>query len=680
MKRFFRIVLSLACFAIVLICYTNCSQFKTGTTDRSISSVTLAMPLVEGSPEDAFQTVQSDNSISSFQDVLFQFQIPHTTASPTYAASNLPSWASLNSSTGIVSGTPTDVQSYSNVSFSVTENGVTTVSGPYTLQVYGNPLKTQQWHLKNTGQSAYAGTAGTADQDIHLSSTIQSGIFGKGIKIAISDTGVYESHRGLAGNMYSAGSRNYLNDYASTGTWAGNSTPATDNGDNAHGTAVSGLAAERGWTNVGGRGVAPLASLSGFLFIQAQSQLSSNGYLTSALYDQFAGGFDIFNYSWGDSQCALNEYDSAYTAKLLAGVTNLRSGKGATYVMAAGNDFFGYLTDCYSSASSTATFLGNANFSELETTPYTIVVGAVNADGVSSSYSSPGSNIWVSSPGGEFGLTTYSGGSNTYTEPALITSDFIGCSVGIKTFTSSYTPFNQGADPNSTCEHTSTMNGTSGATPIVSGTVALMLGANPSLTWRDVKHILAVTADKVNPTATATNNPAGKNLTGYTYQQGWVTNAAGHPFHNWYGFGRVNVDNAVTMAKSYSSALGTYQTTGWKYDSGTLNASVPANSATGLTKTLSVTENWTIESVQVQVSAKNCLGNVGVELTSPSGTKSILMNINSGILDTTMTNHIMLSNAFYGENSTGTWSLKMISGAASCSPILTSWQLDISGH
>ena len=36
--------------------------------------------------------------------------------------------------------------------------------------------------------------------------------------------------------------------------------------------------------------------------------------------------------------------------------------------------------------------------------------------------------------------------------------------------------------------------------PIVSGVVALMLQANPNLTWRDVKHILANTAQKNDPT------------------------------------------------------------------------------------------------------------------------------------------------------------------------------------
>ena len=664
---------------VLLVGYTNCSQFKMAEATRTISSVAMSYPAVPGSVESDYQTAQANNSIPAFQDRMFRFKIPHTSAAATYTVANLPAWLALDNTTGELSGVTSTIQSYPNVSITVTEGGQATVLGPYTISVSGNPMKAQQWHLKNLAQKTYAGLAGTADQDIHLDQTIRDGILGKGIKVAISDSGVYEAHRGLAPNIVSATSKNYLNDFAATKSWLGNSTPSTAKGEDAHGTAVAGLVAERGWTDIGGRGVAPLASLSGFLFIQAQTQLSAKGYLTTGLYDNFDGNFDVFNYSWGDAQCYLGEYDDSYAQKLLAGVTNLRSGLGAIYVMAAGNDFYGSLKDCYSN--STGNYLGNANNSELETTPYTILVGAVNADGLSSSYSSPGANLWVSAPGGEYGLATNPGTFQEYIMPALLSTDFVGCTLGLKTFTAANSPFNQGADPNTTCEHTSTMNGTSGATPIVSGTVALMLSANPKLNWRDVKHILAVTADQVDPNAPATAHPiASSGLTGHVYQQGWVTNAAGNKFHNWYGFGRVNVDRAVAMAKTYVSALGTYKTTGYKYDSGLINVTAPAGSATGVTRTLNVTENWSIESVQVKLSEKSCTGNVGVELTSPAGTKSILLNINSGLLEASTTNHVLLSNAFYGESSAGTWSLKMISGAANCTPTLVQWQLNVSGH
>jgi subtilisin family serine protease len=664
---------------ILMMSYTNCSQFKMADTSRNIASSLLSTPLIAGSVESDYQTALANNVIPAFQDRMFRFRIPRTGNAATFTVTGLPAWLALDAVTGELSGVPTVMSTYNGITATVTEAGVPTVQGPYSVSVAGNPLKAQQWHLKNLGQKAYSGLSGIADQDIHLDQTIRDGFLGKNIRIAISDSGVYEAHRNLAPNIVGAASKNYFNDYAVTRSWLGNSSPATNSAGNAHGTAVAGLVGERGWSDLGGRGVAPLASLSGFLFIQAQTTLSARGYLTAGLYDNFDGNFDVFNFSWGDPQCYLAEYDDSFSQKLLSGVTNLRTGRGSVYVMASGNDFYGALKDCY--ANSTGNYLGNANSSELATTPFTILVGAINANGVSSSYSSPGSNLWISAPGGEYGLATTASSFQEYIMPALISTDFVGCSVGLKTFSAANSPFNAGGDPNTTCEHTSTMNGTSGATPQVTGAAALMLSANPNLNWRDVKHIMAVTADQVDASAGPTGHPiAGSSLLGHTYQQGWVTNAAGYKFHNWYGFGRVNVDRAVNMAKTYVSALGIYKSTGYKYDSGNINVAAPAGSAAGVTRTLAVTESWSVESVQVKFSERTCTGNIGLELTSPAGTKSILWNINSGILETSTTNHVLLSNAFYGENSAGTWSLKMISGAAACAPTLVSWQLNISGH
>lgn len=616
----------------------------------------------------------------AYQDVTYTAS-PSTTGGTNYAGVNLPSWASVNSSTGVLSGTPTTTGVTSGFSITTTIAGVLQNLGTQALQVKGNPYKTNQWHLHNIGQTNFASNGGTAGADINEVTSIASGLTGNGIKIAISDTGVYQAHPGLSPNILASECRDYE---SNSGSYLGDSTPAvsgTDSAgvagedDNAHGTAVAGLAAERGWTDYGGRGVAPKASIAGFKFIQAQDLLSTRGTLTSATLDQFAGDFDVYNYSWGDVQCTFTDEDSTYIAKLAYGVTNYRSGKGAIYVKAAGNSFAGYLTDCDSGASSNAVYLGNSGYAGENTTPYTIEVAAINAKGESSSYSSPGANVWVSSPGGEFGDD----------DPALTTTDYPGCGVGIKS--NAANDFDRGGSGNSDCSHTSSMNGTSGATPIVSGAVAMMLEANPNLTWRDVKHILATTATKVDPTAGATNHPeTGYTLSGDTYQQGWVTNAAGYHFHNWFGFGLVNVDAAVTAAKAYTAgSLGTFKQTNsgttWTYDSGTLNTTIPDNSSTGVTKTLAVTQSWTTEEIQVRASITNCISDVGIELTSPSGTKSILMNYNSFVEDTAITNHVFLSNAFYGEPSNGTWTLHVVDAHSGCSnATLNNWQINVIGH
>ena len=69
---------------------------------------------------------------------------------------------------------------------------------------------------------------------------------------------------------------------------------------------------------------------------------------------------------------------------------------------------------------------------------------------------------------------------------------------------------------------------------MVAGVVALMLEANSELTWRDIKYILAKTAVQNDE-----------------YDTRWIQNSAGYKFNNAYGFGALNANTAVDMAKVY---------------------------------------------------------------------------------------------------------------------------------
>jgi len=79
--------------------------------------------------------------------------------------------------------------------------------------------------------------------------------------------------------------------------------------------------------------------------------------------------------------------------------------------------------------------------------------------------------------------------------------------------------------------------GTSSATPLVAGVAALMLSANPDLTWVQVRQILRETAVQIDA---ANTNPTGQ----------WVdTDGDGvNDFSQWYGFGRVDAQTAVQEA------------------------------------------------------------------------------------------------------------------------------------
>lgn len=528
-----------------------------------------------------------------------------------------------------------------------------------------DPLAQYAWHLENTGQSTFTTSSGTAGQDLKIKAVHESGIKGLGVKIAISDTGVEINHPDLSANALAGQHRDYSTDTSSN--WPdGNPYPIEKE---AHGTAVAGLTAAAGWNGIGSRGVAPLAKYAGFLFI-GDFHNSTSSYQAKTL-DQMTGNFDIFNYSYGYLGCQFYPATTSVIAAYKSGVTSLRSGKGAIYVKAAGNDYIGYNSDC--TPSDTSSYLGNTNTDEEQNHPYLILAAAVNAKGKISSYSTPGSGVWISAAGGEYGDDS----------PAMLSTDITGCTDGISVASSTKSAFNKGANPlNSLCNYTSAMNGTSSATPVLSGVIALMLEANPSLTWRDVKHILAVTADKINFSTAAISHPGGSTwaLPSHVYDYAYVTNFAGISFSNTFGFGRANANNAVAMAKTYSSTLGTYLESAYT-NSAALNLAIPDKSATGVTDTINVSTAYIIESVQIKISTDHTyVGDLGVEVTSPLGTKSKILLVNSNIKHSGLSDYTLLTNAFYGENSGGNWVIKVVDGATSDTGNLTSWKVKINGH
>jgi len=74
-----------------------------------------------------------------------------------------------------------------------------------------------------------------------------------------------------------------------------------------------------------------------------------------------------------------------------------------------------------------------------------------------------------------------------------------------------------------------------------------------------------------------------------------------------------------------------------------------------------------------------------IELTSPSGTKSILLHAANGFTNTAIVNSRFESNAFYGEPVNGTWTLRFLDfcGVAGTPTVLSTTQnqvLLIAGH
>ena len=69
----------------------------------------------------------------------------------------------------------------------------------------------------------------------------------------------------------------------------------------------------------------------------------------------------------------------------------------------AGNGFRDFGTASCGAAQAIGVSCQNASMDGKNALPYNLVVGALNARGKRSSYSSAGSAIWVAAPGGEYG-------------------------------------------------------------------------------------------------------------------------------------------------------------------------------------------------------------------------------------------------------------------------------------
>ncbi len=549
-------------------------------------------------------------------------------------------------------------------------DGNATAARTFNLVVTANdPLYVYQWHLNNTGQSNFASNGGTASQDHNVDGVITDGYTGTGIIVAVTDTGLDIDHEDLAANVVSNGSWDFAQGDVDP-------TPSSTGGD--HGTSVAGLIASVGWNGKGGRGMAPSASLKGF------NILASGAYSTANMVKSLGGSsfsptsnVDIFNESWGWNRTYDSLINTSVEAAWVSGTKNLRSGKGAIYVHSSGNGFnvVGGVrcSQLWGSLNYGEHTCQSTNHDPDQTIPENISVAALTAKGYATSYSTGGSGVWIAASGGEYGTST----------PAMMTTDLASCSAGyVKSGTAGANAFNNQGNhsENSNCNYHSAFNGTSSAAPVLAGGIALILEANPALTWRDVKHILATTSDQVH--ANITDRSEVVNGTALIIEPKWLTNGAGHKFHNWYGFGRLNVGAAVAAAKTMTANnLGTYGATSWG-SSGTLNKTITANNASGITDARYYSGSLSIEAVQIKVNiGHGCTGSIQIELTSPSGTKSVLKNaFDSFGAEDNLTNWVLLSNAFYGENSKGNWTIRVIDGYSCGAGYLANWSIRFMGH
>ena len=527
-----------------------------------------------------------------------------------------------------------------------------------------DPLAGRQWHLLNTGQAVLGDTLPVAGNDLNVDGLFRNGIRGQGVTIAIVDDGLQIAHPDLAANVAAVAGKNFANG-------SNNPSPSDPNRDN-HGTMVGGIAGAVGANGVGVRGVAPAATLKGFNVLASDA---GGNQLSNIEYSWWDGAesadVQVFNNSWGAGPSnpnlpfAFSQNDVASNEQALSGT---RGGRGGIYVKAAGNNFDNAAINqfqdvCTADTRNRRTGCVPAGRDPRNNLFNVITVAAVRADGVRSSYSSTGSALWVSGFGGENGWQRQYVPNQLAIryDPAILTTDVTGCAQGSNTNAQRYNALDSNLSAlDSTCNYTGRMNGTSAATPMVSGVAALVLETNPNLSYRDVKYILATTATRNHP-----NQPAVTLADGRTLVPGWTVNAANRAYSNWYGFGVVNAARAVQVAENFQS-LGPLLDTGWRTTTRTVAIGNTTNAAARLTfQVANGARN--IESVQLgfRVNHSNTR-QLQFVLISPSGTRSVVqpaftaIGSGTGGVQRNFTNWDLLSsNAFLDENATGTWTLEV---------------------
>lgn len=469
----------------------------------------------------------------------------------------------------------------------VTEAAILHARWRYPRTMPNDPLISKQWQF-NPSNSAPAG----ADTQIENVWNYPSGpgLRGAGIRIGIVDDGIETHHEDLAPNLDS------LNGW----DWNGDDNdPSAESGDD-HGSACAGLAGARGNNGLGICGAAPESKLVGLRLIAGavtdQQEAEAMAWKNNLI--------QIKSNSWGpnDSGSLLEAPGPLTRAALETASTDGRGGKGTIFVWAAGNG--GDSGD-------------NSNYDGYANSIYTIAVGAVDRLGNSPTYSERGANVMICAPAGDSPASL-----------GVTTTDLIGS----KGYNSS--PSALGGD------YSHDFEGTSSATPVVAGIVALMLEANPQLGWRDVQEILIRSALRFRPDHVT-----------------WTANAAGISFHPSLGAGAIDAEAAVTMADGWQN-LG--EQTQVIQRATNLNQPIPDNDSTGITRELEITSTGIrCEHVTIKVNIiHSARGNLEIELISPSGTRNRLSELH---VDTNnhYSNWTFSSVRNWGEDAGGTWKLKV---------------------
>lgn len=312
--------------------------------------------------------------------------------------------------------------------------------------------------------------------DLNLLKVWDMNITGNGVTVAIVDDGLDYENLDLKANFNAKGSYDF-NDK--------NDLPRPRLADDYHGTRCAGEIAAAKDNNYCGLGVAYNAKVSGLRILSGD--VTPEEEAASLIYEMNEN--DIYSCSWGptDNGREMEKPSELVSQAMVKGVTEGRNSKGNIYVFASGNG---------------ANLGDNCNYDGYTNSIYSITVGAIDWKGLHSPYSESCSALLT---------VTYSSGSNEYIHST---------------------------DINNVCSDKH--GGTSAAAPLAAGVYALVLEANPNITWRDLQYLSILSGVPVDDET----DPS-------TWQQ--PSNYFNKKYSHMYGFGKIDAYEIVKMAQDWEN-------------------------------------------------------------------------------------------------------------------------------
>lgn len=471
--------------------------------------------------------------------------------------------------------------------------------------IFPDPLFKEQWYLNGGAKDGY---------DMNVGPAWQKGYTGKGVVVSILDDGIQTNHPDLALNYDSLASTD-IND--------NDSDPMPrDNGDNKHGTRCAGEVAAVAFNNYCGIGVAYNASIGGVRML--------DGTVNDAVEARALGlnpdHIDIYSASWGpeDDGKTVDGPGPLARRAFINGVTSGRHGLGSIFVWASGNG--GRHTD-------------SCNCDGYTNSIFTLSISSATQGGYKPWYLEECSSTLA---------TTYSSGTPGH-DKSIASVDMDG---------------KLRPDHICTVEHT----GTSASAPLAAGMCALALEANPTLTWRDMQHIVVLTSKP---------EPLEK-------EAGWLVNGVKRKVSHKFGYGLMDGGAMVTLAEQWttvppqhickSQEINEERQIDPSYGSA-LTVSMDVNACSG-----TLNEVRFLEHVQCKVSLRFFpRGNLRLLLTSPMGTTStLLFERPRDVVSSNFDDWPFLSVHYWGEKAEGRWTLQIVNAGnrhVNQPGILRKWQL-----